>query len=54
LKVNMNKLVDYLQQEGALVIDGAMGTMLFAAGLTSGGSPEAWNVEHPDRVQAVQ
>ena len=49
----MNKLLDYLEQEDVLVLDGAMGTMLFASGLTSGGSPEAWNVEHPDRVQAV-
>ena len=30
-----------------------MGTQLFARGLVSGGSPEAWNVEHPDRVQSV-
>ena len=27
----MNKLTDYLQQEGVLVLDGAMGTQLFAA-----------------------
>jgi 5-methyltetrahydrofolate--homocysteine methyltransferase len=31
-----------------------MGTMLFAAGLGQGGAPELWNVEHPDRVAAVQ
>jgi 5-methyltetrahydrofolate--homocysteine methyltransferase len=30
-----------------------MGTMLFASGLEHGGSPELWNVEHPDRVAAV-
>jgi 5-methyltetrahydrofolate--homocysteine methyltransferase len=49
----MNKLLDYLQQEGALVLDGAMGTQLFARGLVSGGSPEEWNLTHPDRVQDV-
>ena len=36
-----------------LLLDGAMGTELFARGLTSGDSPELWNVEHPERVQAV-
>jgi methionine synthase I (cobalamin-dependent) len=36
-----------------LVADGAMGTLLMAQGLESGASPEAWNVEHPDRIIAV-
>ncbi|MBP6440684.1 MAG: betaine--homocysteine S-methyltransferase [Caldilineaceae bacterium] len=49
----MNKVLDRLQAQGFLVLDGAMGTQLFARGLVSGGSPEAWNVEHPDRVQSV-
>lgn len=49
----MNKLVDYIAQEGVLVLDGAMGTQLFARGLVSGGSPEEWNITHPDRVQDV-
>lgn len=49
----MNKVLDRLQEQGFLVLDGAMGTQLFARGLVSGGSPEAWNVEHPDRVQSV-
>lgn len=49
----MNKLTDYLQQEGVLVLDGAMGTELFARGLVSGGSPEEWNITHPERVQDV-
>ena len=35
------------------LIDGAMGTMLFAAGLQHGDPPELWNLEHPDRVVAV-
>lgn len=49
----MNKVLDRLQQQGFLVLDGAMGTQLFARGLVSGGSPEAWNVEYPERVQSV-
>jgi 5-methyltetrahydrofolate--homocysteine methyltransferase len=49
----MNKLVEYIQQEGVLVLDGAMGTQLFARGLVSGGSPEEWNITHPERVQDV-
>jgi 5-methyltetrahydrofolate--homocysteine methyltransferase len=49
----MNVLNDLLEINGYLVIDGAMGTELFAAGLTSGDSPELWNVENPEAVQAV-
>jgi 5-methyltetrahydrofolate--homocysteine methyltransferase len=30
-----------------------MGTMLFDQGLESGGAPELWNLEHPDRVAAI-
>lgn len=33
--------------------DGAMGTMLHAAGLTGGAAAELWNVEHPERVRAI-
>ena len=36
-----------------LLADGATGTNLFAMGLTSGDSPELWNAEHPDRIQAL-
>ncbi|MHB0878837.1 MAG: homocysteine S-methyltransferase family protein, partial [Anaerolineae bacterium] len=36
-----------------LVADGAMGTMLHAAGLTAGTPPEAWNLDNPDAVRAV-
>lgn len=42
-----------LSERDVLLADGAMGTELFARGLDSGGSPELWNVEHADRVQAV-
>ncbi|HQY93397.1 betaine--homocysteine S-methyltransferase [Caldilinea sp.] len=49
----MNKLLELLQSESVLLLDGAMGTELFARGLVSGGSPEEWNVTHPERVQDV-
>ena len=37
-----------------LLGDGAMGTQLQCAGLEAGGCGEAWNVEHPDRLLAIQ
>lgn len=49
----MNKLEELLAETDYAVLDGAMGTMLFAAGLVSGASPEEWNVLHPDRIRAV-
>lgn len=49
----MNKLQEFLEKEGRLLLDGAMGTMLMDAGLAQGESPEIWNVTHPDKVQAV-
>ena len=36
-----------------LVFDGAMGTMLFEAGLTDGACPEAWNDTHPDVIRNI-
>lgn len=49
----MDKLQQLLDTREAIVLDGAMGTVLFAAGLQSGAPPEAWNVLHPDRIRAV-
>lgn len=46
-------LQELLRLGGAVVADGAMGTMLFALGLQNGESPELWNVEFPDRVRGV-
>jgi 5-methyltetrahydrofolate--homocysteine methyltransferase len=37
-----------------LLGDGAMGTQLQQAGLESGGCGEAWNLDRPDRVLAIQ
>jgi 5-methyltetrahydrofolate--homocysteine methyltransferase len=36
-----------------ILTEGAMGTMLFASGLTQGYSPEFWNVEQPEKVAAI-
>lgn len=49
----MNKLAALLQSGKPILLDGAMGTMLFAAGLESGNSPEEWNVLYPEKVQAI-
>lgn len=42
-----------LEERGFLLADGATGTNLFAMGLESGEAPEAWLLEHPNRVQAL-
>lgn len=49
----MANVYEYLDAGNTLVGDGAMGTALQNAGLTDGGAPELWNVDHPDRVAAV-
>ena len=36
-----------------LFVDGGMGTMLQAAGLTGGEAPERWNLTHPETVAEV-
>ncbi len=41
-------------RDRVLLGDGAMGTQLQYAGLESGGCGEAWNVDHPERVVAIQ
>ncbi len=40
--------------ERPLLGDGAMGTQLQRAGLEPGGCGEAWNLDHPDRILAIQ
>ena len=49
----MNKLQELLDQQEYVLLDGAMGTMLFAAGLEEGAAPEAWNLDQPDRIREV-
>ena len=49
----MSNIYELLDQGQTLISDGAMGTMLQDAGLTDGGAPELWNVEHPDKVAEI-
>lgn len=50
----MDKLLDFLSRNQNFVLgDGAMGTMLHSAGLTSGSAPEEWNVARPDVIRSI-
>ncbi len=42
-----------LQERGYLLADGATGTNLFNMGLASGDAPELWNIDHPERIEAL-
>lgn len=48
-----NRLLAWLAQGQTVVGDGALGTMLFAAGLPRGIAPELWNADEPAQVCAV-
>ena len=50
----MKPLLHEIIRERTLVCDGAMGTQLMLAGLEQGACGEAWNIDHPDRVLAIQ
>ncbi|BET69503.1 hypothetical protein ASA1KI_44210 [Opitutales bacterium ASA1] len=50
----MKPLLHDIIRERTLVCDGAMGTQLMLAGLEQGACGEAWNIDHPDRVLAIQ
>jgi len=47
------KLSERLKKGEIIISDGALGTMLQAAGLEPGTCPELWNIEFPDRVEAI-
>lgn len=49
----MTTIQGLLDQGGYIITDGAMGTVLFAAGLEHGDPPELWNIKYPERVAAV-
>ena len=38
-------------EEGPLLLDGGLGSLLISMGLEQGRAPEHWNLEHPDRVR---
>jgi methionine synthase I (cobalamin-dependent) len=46
----MTSLDSLLEARPVLLADGGTGTGLFARGLTTGDSPELWNVDQPERV----
>ena len=49
----MNKLEKLLRGSELIMADGAMGTMLFDAGLQFGDPPETWNILHPEVIRKV-
>lgn len=49
----MHALLKDLLAAGPVLTDGAWGTQLQARGLALGEFPDAWNLTHPDRVEAV-
>jgi methionine synthase I (cobalamin-dependent) len=52
-QIIMSRLIEELLAHSPVLTDGAWGTQLQALGLPVGGCPDAWNLSHPDRVQAV-
>ncbi|MBN2008333.1 homocysteine S-methyltransferase family protein [candidate division KSB1 bacterium] len=46
-------LIKRLTKKKILVSDGAWGTQLQQQGLAAGECPEAWNLTHPEKVEAV-
>ena len=40
--------------EGSLILDGATGSNLMAAGMPRGVCPELWILEHPDAIHQLQ
>ncbi len=48
----MSGIYDALNK-ATLISDGAMGTALQEIGLDDGGAPELWNVEHPEKIEAL-
>ncbi len=48
-----SSLADLLEARQVLLADGATGTNYFQMGLESGGAPELWNIDHPERVAAL-
>lgn len=46
-------LLARLRAGETLILDGATGTMLQAAGLPRGGCPELWNETEPEKVKAI-
>jgi len=54
MNTTANKPLHEAALERPLLGDGAMGTQLMLSGLEQGGCGEAWNLDHPERVLAIQ
>lgn len=52
-RTQMNPLAELAKGGQTLLLDGAMGTMLFDVGLAQGESPELWNITHSEQVRDV-
>lgn len=50
MRTSFRKLIE---DSRPILLDGAMGTMLFSSGLESGGAPELWNLQAPEKIKAV-
>ncbi len=48
-----NTFITLLESKDALLADGATGTNLFNMGLQSGDAPELWNVDEPNKIEAL-
>ncbi|HUZ83688.1 MAG TPA: homocysteine S-methyltransferase family protein, partial [Gaiellales bacterium] len=48
-----HRLADLVSARGHVVCDGAIGTMIQAAGLDDGSCGELWNLERPEAVVAI-
>lgn len=48
-----NRLSELLERKGVLLADGGMGTGLFEVGLANGAPGELWNLNHPEKVEAI-
>ena len=49
----VHKIYQILESNRYVIGDGAMGTMLQEAGLTTGGAPELWNIEQPEIIKGI-
>lgn len=49
----MAAFFNLLDSNTVVVLDGATGTVLMAAGLEAGNPPEPWTVDHPERIRAM-
>lgn len=53
MTARVHSVIQNLLANGPVLTDGAWGTQLQARGLAVGDFPDAWNLSHPEQVQAV-